>query len=229
MKTPMKFLAVLTLILPTMASAQNAEQVPGPYLLATPTAPYGLQNYRYNCSTTTPISGLCNPYVTILGADGVTAMSVNPLGQMPANLAVGVALPSTQVSTDPCMLQIKTSVSFSIPAGTSIFQVVAPQGSPPVQTHVCKILLNPDVADRVSFFEGTGALCGTSTVALLGALTGAAIDLTKGMSVGTTNGWIEGNGGAEVYTTHNSGDGFCIGHTVTTSNIVAGSMEIIRQ
>lgn len=224
MKNLMKLLAVLALILPTMAIAQNIETVPGPYLIATPSSPYGLQNYRYDCDNTTPTSGRCWPLVTLF--DGTNLGVVNPNGQAAANNSAPVVLPSTQVSTDPCALQIKKTVPISFTTA-SIIQPVAPQASPPAQIYICGIILNPDIADRISIFEGTGGTCaGGSPFALLGGL---GTTLSTGMSVGATLGFAYGNGGYSVFTTKFSGDGFCIGHTITSSQTIAGSLEYIQQ
>lgn len=214
-------IGVLALLLPAMAHAQNVETIPGPYLSGSAPTGFSLQNYRFSCDNVVPTSGRCWPLSQLY--DGTNLGVVNPNGQASANNSAPVVLPSTQVPADPCALQIKATAAITFTAG--IFQVVAPAASPPKQIYVCTIVLNPDINDTISLFEGTGATCaGGSPFALLGSV-GATLSL--GMAVGALNGYVHGNGGAAVYTTKFSGDGFCIGHT--GSNKVAGSMEYIQQ
>lgn len=163
---------------------------------------------------------LAQPY------DGTNLGVVNPNGQASANNSAPVVLPSTQVSLDPCALQIKTIVPISF-STAAITQVVAPQGSPPVQTYICGIILDPTLADTISVFEGTGSTCNTGTPAALIGSIGTTLSL--GMPVGAVSGFVYGNGEASPLVTKFSGDGVCIGHTTTSGNQVGGSMAIIRQ
>ena len=113
--------AAVIAMISTTATAQFLESVPGPYLSGSPTAPYGTQNFQYNCTNTTPTKGACAPIVYILNA--------NPNGQASPSNSQPMVLPTTQVTgglnisltvTSISGGKMTTSASVTLPTGASI-------------------------------------------------------------------------------------------------------------
>jgi hypothetical protein len=116
-------------------------------------------------------------------------------------------------STDPC-----DGEKVDIPISQSGAAGVLVAGKAQV-IRICAISISATTAGSFSLIEGTGANCGTNTLAVHGATTAA-----NGMPTGATGGYAEGNGRGTVHKTKIAGNDLCL--VTSGTGIVAGSMMV---
>ena len=157
------FIALL-LFFPTVALAQNLENVPGPYLSGAAPTGFSSQNFQYNCSTTTPSAGTCSPVVQVGNA--------NVNGQATMNNSQPVVLPIVQVPYDKCTLLQKSQFTFTSSATAITTLLPNSTGGAGTIINICSMFVRPTLATVFSLVEGTGTNCPTATVAVLGGSNG---------------------------------------------------------
>jgi hypothetical protein len=205
----MKRLLIALLLFPTVAFAQNLENVPGPYLSGSPPTGFGTQQFQYNCTTVTPTAGTCSPVVQVGNA--------NANGQNTMNNSQPVVLPAAQVPYDKCFLQQKFQFTF-ISSATAMTQLIGQNAGTII--NICSISIRPTLATVFSLTEGTGTNCGTATVAVYGGSNGPSPTTAAASGVpysGAGDGIAWGTGLGTVMATHVPNDALCFQQTVAES------------
>lgn len=101
--------------------------------------------------------------------------------------------------SNPCAQAVNTSLPISIAASATI--ITAPSN----KVHICSLVFNVADAENVSIVEGTGTLCATNILAVLGGATAAT-----GMNLLAGSGVSLGNGSAVVAKATVNANNLCI-------------------
>jgi hypothetical protein len=120
-----------------------------------------------------------------------------PVGQVGDALKV---FPVSERPLDPCLGSDKGNVAISQTASTRL--VVAHPGE---RIFVCAARVVAAAAEIPSFIEGTGATCGTGTLAVSGSTTAA-----NGESYAANGGFAQGVGYGSIMVTTKVGDDLCL-------------------
>lgn len=118
---------------------------------------------------------------------------------------------------DPCQGNAKVYTPISQTANTKLIT-----GTSAKKTFICSILLVGADAENVSLVAGTGSVCATSTVAVLGGATAAA-----GPNLAANGGFSFGNGASAIAATTVNADDLCLFQSA--SGRVAGVMTSVVQ
>ena len=131
-----------------------------------------------------------------------------------------VAIASNQSVGDPCMFQTKSSTPIAAGAN-GVTQILVP-GVASKRIYGCSFVAVGGSAMSFSLIEGTGATCGTSTLAVLGgttALSGLTISANGGITIGAGTGTI-----AQTATNANN---LCLTSSITP--VFAGNFLYVQQ
>lgn len=131
-------------------------------------------------------TGTGSPRVTIV-SDG-TAISTTGYMSVKLDQTTPGTTNSVSFGTDPCSFLAKTTLAIDQNADTQLFA-----GTSSKKTYVCSIAIIAAAAEAVSLVVGTGTVCATNIVAMLGSTTDA-----NGLSFAANGGITLGNGLATV-------------------------------
>ncbi len=131
--------------------------------------------------------------------------------------ASGTAI--TPIIADVCASSTATFSSVAISQTTS---TVVKAGTSAKKTYVCGAFIQADDAEKLSLVAGTGSVCGTNTVAIIGATSAA-----NGMSGGANGGWVLNVGGFTWANTTVNADDLCL--LQSGSGRVAGVLRVAVQ
>lgn len=121
-------------------------------------------------------------------------------------------------SSDPCSSLTRTPVVLNLTANT---QLIA--GTSGKQTYVCFIQFGlGSTADNIAMVEGTGTICGTTTVGMAGGNTSATGWNLQGYGSVTA-----GEGLAWAFKTATTGDSVCF--LVSSASQVSGVVQYVQQ
>ena len=166
------------------------------------------------------------PTVRLCAGSGCPLIgSSNPLpvstSALPAGTAnIGKVTPNDGTNSilyDPCQTVAKTYTPISQTANT---QLVA--GTSAKKTYICSVLLIGADAENVSFVAGTGSVCATNTVAVIGGATAAA-----GPNMAANGGFSFGNGATALAATTVNADNLCLFQS--GSGRIGGVMTTVQQ
>jgi hypothetical protein len=197
---PVKTGAVYNTAQPTLATGQVSDAQAtqyGAHLVATGTY---LDPFKV-VVTNFPPTQLAPPPVTLAGLFGQPISATN-------------RLPVTIPILDPCQ-GLKQNVAISQTATT---RLVAGQDGKKIAA--CYLRLVAGAAEIPSLWEGTGAACGTSTLAVSGSATTA-----NGESYAANGGVSAGTGSAMIATTSTAGNDLCLAQN--GANRLAGNMTYV--
>jgi hypothetical protein len=128
---------------------------------------------------------------------------------------VSIAAIKAYIETDPCAYIESTAYAIDLTADTKIATGVAGQ-----KFYICSLAFNTATAQNIAFIEGTGALCGTGTVGVIGGNAAA-----KGFNFADNQGISWGSGKGTVAKTSNTGYNLCIDISGTAQ--VSGAMTYV--
>lgn len=141
-----------------------------------------------------------------------------------SSLAVVVAAPYLYDGTslkrqrgDPCALNAKVYTPISQTAGTQLIT-----GTSSKKTYICSVVLVGSDAENVSLVAGTGTVCATNTVAVIGGASAAT-----GPNLAANGGFTMGTGVAAIAATTVNADNLCL--LQSGSGRVAGVMTSVVQ
>lgn len=124
-----------------------------------------------------------------------------------SSVALVAALPykyngtsNVRLRGDPCELNAKVYTPISQTTGTQIVT-----GSASKKTYLCSVVLVGADAENISFVAGTGTVCATSTVAVIGGASAAA-----GLNLAANGGFSAGNGVSSIAATTVNADNLCL-------------------
>lgn len=123
---------------------------------------------------------------------------------------------NTQI-LDPCQSATKLYQTISQTANTQLFA-----GTSAKKTYVCHIMVVGADAENISLVAGTGSVCATSTVAMIGSTTAAA-----GPNLSANGGFSIGQGGFSVAASTVNADNVCLFQS--GSGRVSGVMTYVAQ
>lgn len=118
---------------------------------------------------------------------------------------------------DPCQSATKLYQTISQTANTQLFA-----GTSAKKTYVCHIMVVGADAENISLVAGTGSVCATNTVAVIGATTAA-----NGPNLSANGGFSIGMGGFSVAASTVNADNICLFQS--GSGRVAGVMSYVAQ
>jgi len=118
---------------------------------------------------------------------------------------------------DPCSDTASTTLAVS---QADDAQLVAASGS--TKIYVCSAVLVGAAAEIINFIEGTGSVCGTSTLAVVGSTTQG-----NGMSFAANGGFTAGNGAASAFHTNTGGNALCL--TQNGTSRVSGYITYVQK
>lgn len=124
---------------------------------------------------------------------------------------------TNSVVVDPCAGNAKVYTPISQTTGTRLIV-----GTSAKKIYVCSIVLVGADAENVSLVAGTGSVCATSTVAVIGGTTAAA-----GPNLAANGGFSAGNGASSIAATTVNADDLCLFQSA--SGRVAGVMTSVVQ
>lgn len=155
------------------------------------TAALGLTSNVAKINGVTPLmgngaTGTGSPRVTIV-SDG-TAIATTGYMSVKLDQTTPGTTNSVSIGTDPCSFLAKTTLAIDQNADTQLFS-----GASSKKTYVCSIAIIAAAAEAVSLVVGTGTVCATNIVAMLGSTTDA-----NGLSFAANGGITLGNGLATV-------------------------------
>ena len=135
--------------------------------------------------------------VTSLGEGGTAdaAVAAGATGSVNAKLRQ-----LTNLTLDPCTSTAKVYVSISQTTGTQLFT-----GTASNRTYVCSIHVVSATAQNIALVAGTGTVCATSTVGLMGGSTAAT-----GWNFAANGGLAIGNGAGAIAKSTVNADNICI-------------------
>lgn len=118
---------------------------------------------------------------------------------------------------DPCQSATKLYQTISQTTNTQLFA-----GTSAKKTYVCHIMVVGADAENISLVAGTGSVCATNTVAVVGSTTAAA-----GPNLSANGGFSIGQGGFSVAASTVNADNICLFQS--GSGRVAGVMSYVAQ
>jgi len=118
---------------------------------------------------------------------------------------------------DPCSDTASTTLAVS---QADDAQLVAASGS--TKVYVCSAVLVAGAAEVINFIEGTGSVCGTSTLAVVGSTT-----QSNGISLAANGGFSVGNGAASAFHTNTGGNALCL--TQNSTSRVSGYITYVQK
>lgn len=137
--------------------------------------------------------------------------------QFPVQLVDTTGIPLSLEVADPCRLSTKIFKTFSQITSTQLVT-----GTASKKIYVCSILLVNAGAENVSLIAGTGTVCATSSVAVIGGTTAAT-----GPNLAANGGFALGNGDAAVAATTVNADNLCLLQSSTSR--IAGVLTYVVQ
>lgn len=183
-------------------------------------------------ATTQPISGAISftaPQHVI--ADSGTITTVSTVSTVSAVTAISNALPTgtntigaikqtdgtNVVVTDPCQGQTKVYTPISVTAGATLIA-----GTSSKRTYICGIQLVSATAQNIAIVEGTGTVCATNPVGVMGGATAAT-----GWNFSANGGLTFGNGVAAVAATTVNANNLCL--LTSSSGQISGNIVSVVQ
>ncbi len=161
-------------------------------------------------STTSGVTGSL-----VMGAVTTAAPSYSTSFNQPLSLDTTGRLRT--VDADPCASGTKQSVAVSQTTNTQLIGQVSAQ-----KAYVCSILIVGSTTANVSLVEGTGTVCASSTVAIIGGTAASS-----GPLISAAGGFAQGNGASYVAFTSGTNVNVCL--LQSTTDRVAGVLTYVRQ
>lgn len=118
---------------------------------------------------------------------------------------------------DPCEANDKVYKTISQTTSTQLIT-----GTASKKIYVCSVMIVTAGAENVSFVAGTGSVCGTSTVAVIGSTTAA-----NGPNLAANTGFSHGSGFSSIAATTVNADNLCL--LQSSANRIAGVMTYVVQ
>lgn len=135
-----------------------------------------------------------------------------------ALLACTAVCALAQQSSDPCQTGVKIATPITVTTPTTLIN-----GASARKNYICGIVLVPAGAETISLVEGTGNVCATSPLALVGAATAAS-----GLALPANGILASGNGLGTVAAGANANFNVCLLKSGTT-NRVSGVLIYVQQ
>lgn len=123
---------------------------------------------------------------------------------------------NTQV-VDPCAGQAKVYTPISLTAGATLIT-----GTSAKKTYLCAVQLTTATAQNIAIVEGTGTVCATSTLGLMGGATAGT-----GWNFAANGGLTFGNGGAALAATTVNANNICL--LTSSSGQISGNLVSVVQ
>jgi hypothetical protein len=124
---------------------------------------------------------------------------------------------TTSQLVDPCAGNAKVYTAISQTAGTQLIT-----GTSAKKTYVCSFFVIGADAENVSLVAGTGTVCATNTVAVIGGTSAA-----NGPNMAANGGFVIGNGNYSIAATTVNADNLCL--LQSGSGRIAGAMTSVVQ
>jgi hypothetical protein len=139
----------------------------------------------------------------------------------PLSMTVGGGLRTTQTdgtfdrTLDPCVSAVKVYTPITTTANVQLIT-----GTASKKTYICSIMLVSAAAENISLVAGTGTVCATSIVAVIGGTTAAT-----GPNLAANGGFVVGDGAHAFAATTVNADNLCI--LKSGAGVVAGVMTSV--
>lgn len=135
-----------------------------------------------------------------------------------ALLACTAVCAFAQQSSDPCQIGVKIATPITITTPTTLINGAAAR-----KNYICSFVAVPSGAETVSLVEGTGNVCATSPLALIGGATAAS-----GLALPTNGILAVGSGSGTIAAGTNANFNVCLLKSGTT-NRVSGVLIYVQQ
>lgn len=122
-----------------------------------------------------------------------------------------------QQASDPCVIGAKIATAINLTASANLFS-----GTPARKNYICSVLMVASGAETVSLVEGTGSVCATSPLTLVGAPTAAS-----GLALPANGILPYGNGAGTLAAGNNANFNVCL--LKSGSNRIGGVITYVQQ
>jgi hypothetical protein len=180
-------------------------------LLVTPDSVALPANQSVNVSQINGVTPLMGNGTTGTGSQRVTVASDNTAFAVKSTDGTNTAI------IDPCHGQTKLYSLISITSGTQIVT-----GTSAKKQYICAIQLVTATAQNIALVEGTGTVCATSTLGLMGGASAAT-----GWNLAANGGLTFGNGASAIAATTVNANNICV--LTSSSGQISGSMVSVAQ
>jgi hypothetical protein len=157
--------------------------------------------------------------LTVQGVASMTKLLVTPDSvALPANQSVNMSqIGGTAVLADPCQANTKVYTLINVTTGTQLIT-----GTSAKKQYICALQLVTATAQNIAIVEGTGTVCATSTLGLLGGPSAAT-----GWNLVANGGLTYGNGSSALAATTVNANNVCI--LTSSSGQISGNIVSVAQ